>query len=277
MPAAWVVEPSTNVAIAQRCGDDAVVVRWRVGAGAVTWWSSATPLTNLGLHTPANLRLLLASVAPASGENIGKSAGANVGRASTPDASPRPRTILFDESLHGALAAHEADPLQGLPLPLLFAQAALVMGLLLFFFSRRHGPVRSLAFAQGARTSPIEFALSMGALYSRADATSAPVEAAERRLYCVLATAAGLPQGVLRHEAAVGEPTTERPAAVAQALRERFGEQAAWGLLTRDLVRAAAAAEAKPSAREALAVVRALDAHAAALPQQISGYRSGRT
>ena len=245
VPVSWTGEPSTSAQVSQRCGDEAVVVRWRVGAGTATWWSSATPLGNQGLHNDASLRLLLASLAPFSG-----------------DAAAPGRTILFDESLHGADAA-QASPLQELPLPMLLGQAALVAALLLFSYSRRHGPVRGAA-SSPARTSPLEFAWSMGALYSRAGAGSAPVEAAERRLLRVLATAGGLPQSVL----------VAGPAAICTALRNRFGEQEAWGILERDLARAAHAAEAKSSTAETLSLVRALDAHAAALPRQISSQRT---
>ncbi len=246
VPVSWTGEPSTSALVAQRCGDEAVVVRWRVGTGTATWWSSATPLGNQGLHNDASLRLLLASLAPFSDST-----------------RARRRTILFDESLHGVDAARETSPLQGLPLPMLLGQAALVAALLLFSRSRRHGPIRSPAGA-AARTSPLEFAWSMGALYSRAGAHSAPVEAAERRLLRVLAIAGGLPQSVL----------TAGPAAIGTALRDRFGEQEAWGILERDLARAAHAAEAKSSPADTLSLVRALDAHAVALPRQISSQRS---
>ena len=272
VPVSWAGDPSTQVSVAQRCGQEAVVTRWRVGAGTATWWSSSKPLSNQGLHNEASLRLLLASVSPFDGAGLRP-----IDRAGKPG-----QIILFDESLHALGSAHLASPLQGLPLPLLLAQAGLVAALLLFSFSRRHGPVRPARTPSGvygapARTSPLEFAYSMGALYHRAGATSAPLEAAERRLHRVLATAAGLPQAVLR----------AGPAAIGGALRARFGEQDAWDVLERDLTRAQAAGDRPapgpaipgppipgPPIQEALAIVRALDAHAAALPRQIGSDRS---
>ncbi len=243
VPASWTGEPSTSLSVAQRCGSEAVVVRWRVGAGTATWWSSATPLSNQGLHNDASLRLLLASITPSHGAA---------------------KTILFDESLHGAGAIREADPLRGLPLPLLLGQAGLVAALLLFSYSRRHGPVRDVP-GTPARTSPLEFAWSMGALYSRAGATSAPIQAAERRLHRVLATAAGLASDTL----------SAGPAAIAGAMRARFGEQDAWDILERDLT--ASAADAPASTADTLSLVRALDAHNTALPRQISDHREKAT
>ena len=82
----------------------------------------------------------------------------------------------------------------------------------------------------------------------------------------VLATAGSLPQSVL----AAG------PEAIGTALRDRFGEQEAWGILERDLTRAANAAEAKQSPADTLSLVRALDAHSAALPRRISSQRTAQ-
>ena len=59
---------SPAVHVEQWCGADAVVVSYRVGKGTAVWWSSALPLTNLGLKDDPSLKLFLASVdGPATG------------------------------------------------------------------------------------------------------------------------------------------------------------------------------------------------------------------
>ena len=103
--------------VEQRCGEDAVVVRYAVGKGEAIWWSSSKPLTNAGLREDANLRLLLATVG-ASG-----------------------RTVLFDEYSHGA-APGFWDAAKDLPLRWLVAQFVLIALLLILSFSRRNGPLR---------------------------------------------------------------------------------------------------------------------------------------
>lgn len=240
-PVVWSDEGSARFHVAQRCGQDAVAVQWQVGSGTAVWWSSATPLTNAGLRNDPSLRLLLASIAPKGPNGT---------------ADPSPRVVLFDEFLHGAMQGDAPNPLAGLPLPLLEAQAGLLAALLLFSFSRRHAPLRATQVPR--QSSPLEFAVSMGALYSRAGATSVPVEAAVRRLHRVLTGVAGLPSGVV----------AEGSAAIGRALAGRFGEAPAWQALSRDLERAADPAHTGTT-RETLALVRALDAHAAALPQRI--------
>ncbi len=72
--------------VEQRCGKDAVVVRFSVGKGEAVWWSSATPMENAGLKDDASLRLLLASVG--AGPGLGGDAG---------------RDVVFGESLYGAV------------------------------------------------------------------------------------------------------------------------------------------------------------------------------
>jgi hypothetical protein len=103
--------------VEQRCGEEAVVVRYAVGKGEAVWWASAAPLENGELKNDADLKLLLATV--------------GTGRA-----------VVFDESLHGAVKSLW-DEAKGLPLWWLLMQAALLFGLLVVSFSRRRGPVRS--------------------------------------------------------------------------------------------------------------------------------------
>jgi hypothetical protein len=204
--------------VEQRCDGNAVVVRYAVGSGEAIWWSSAKPLTNEGLKHDASLRLLLASV----GEG---------------------RAVIFDESLHAAVATLWSKA-QGLPLKWLLAQTIAVMVLLVFSFSRRRGPVRMPVTLP--RSSPLEFAASMGDLYAKAGATSAATEAARRNLV-----------QVLEREAGVARATVSRgPEAIAEALEHRFGGN--WGLVASHLRDAQASTTKEIASRSGLALVLAL-------------------
>lgn len=204
--------------IEQRCGTDAVVVRLPVGAGVAVWWSSATPLTNAELHDDADLQLLLASLGPG-------------------------RQVLFDETLQQPVRS-KWSAAAGLPLWSLLAQATLVFGLLVFSFSRRRGPVRLPVSVP--RSSPVEFAASMGDLYERAGATGVATAAAKRRLQRTLSREAGL----ARHTAE-GDPVE-----IAANLAARFGGD--WTPLADHLQQATDTAETPLRSRAALALVRAL-------------------
>lgn len=176
------------VRVDQRCGADAVAIHQSFPhGGEMMWWSSAEPLTTRGLAQDNSLRLLLAAAGPASG-----------------------RRVLFDEFYHGVQTS-PSDYLRGLPLRSLTAQAGLVVALLLFSFSRRSGPIREPMAVP--RTSPVEFAQNMGALYQRAGATQPVTEAARRRMLHVLGTACGLPRETLQGSS-VG---------IAAAVHTRFG------------------------------------------------------
>jgi len=204
--------------VEQRCGNEAVVVRYAVGKGEAIWWASAGPLENAELKKDADLRLLLASVG--SG-----------------------REVVFDESLHG-VAKTIWDAAKGLPLRWLALQAALLFVLLVASFSRRRGPVRSPV--RLPRSSPVEFATSMGDLYEKAAASSAATEAAKRRLLRVLVREAGVAQATIE----------EGPDAIAEALRVRLGGD--WGLVSEHLQEAGRPQHEVISMGSALALVRAL-------------------
>jgi hypothetical protein len=238
--------------VAQRCGADAVVVDYPVAAkaavgsgsgganlgstnlGEVVWWSSATPLTNAGLKQDSNLRLLLASVGPG-------------------------RAVVFDEALHRQTASMW-DAAKGLPLRWLGMQAAALFLLLVLSFSRRRGPVRSPVTLP--RSSPLEFAASMGDLYEKAGASSAAVDAARRRLVAVLTHEFGTDQG---WAGAVDVPESRRQRRqtgdtlqdhVAEMLRERVGGD--WSSLADHLRVAEQARQKEISPHSALALVQAL-------------------
>ncbi|HUY82854.1 MAG TPA: DUF4350 domain-containing protein [Acidobacteriaceae bacterium] len=223
VPIQWI---GRNAQVDQACGDNAVVVHYSVNAGEAVWWSSAAPLSNRGLHRDADLRLLLASVGAPG------------------------RTVLFDEYIHGERKSI-ASTIKGTPVAAIFWQLALVTLLLILSFSRRNGPIRALVSTP--RTSPLEFAESMGALYGKAGATDVAVGAAERRLMEFLHTAGGIPQQTLR----------SGPEAIAAAVAARFAYTTTD--LQVDLQAAQEAAHAKLRAKAALELVRRLDRHIASL------------
>jgi hypothetical protein len=225
VPMRW-MRDDPDVRVAQRCGDDAVVVSYPVGSGEVIWWASSTPLSNEGLHQDASLRLLLASI------------------------GGRDRTIYFDEHLHGM----NDDPwsaTHGTPVRALILQSGCIGALLLFSFSRGAGPRRDLV--QPPRASPLEFVESMGALYARARASCVAIAAAERRLTTFLTHEGGVPMETLRAGSA----------AIAAAVSARFGCDTS--ALATDLEAARQAEYDARSPAEALVLVRRLDQHIAQL------------
>ena len=223
------LEPAVRVD--QRCGNDAAVVhRTYPNGGEMVWWSSSEPLSTRGIAQDSSLRLLLAAAGPASGEHA--------------------RRVIFDEFYHAEQAA-PSDYLKGLPLRSLMLQAALLIALLVFSFSRRSGPVREPLYV--SRTSPVEFAENMGALYERAGATEPATEAARRRLLHFLAVGYGLPSDLLRSDAA----------SIATFVHSRFGVEAK--PLQDALERVESARYTRLRPREALLVVRAVDREIARL------------
>jgi hypothetical protein len=228
---------SPLVHIDQWCGGDAVVVSYRVGAGTAIWWSSTLPLSNQGLKEDASLKLVLASVAnPANAENP-------------------THHILFDEYFHGVKTSL-FDLTRGLPIPQIAWQTAAVALLLVFSFSRRNGPIRLPAHLP--RTSPIEFAESMGQLYRKAGATQAATESARHRLLNFLVARCGLPRTVVQSDAAT----------IAQALQSRIPGD--WTALAQHLTQAAEAQFHSLAPRNALALVKALDLDLRTLTERIS-------
>lgn len=222
-----------KVEVAHRCGPDAVVVRMPVGRGEAVWWSSASPLTNAEVKADADLRLLLLSLGDG-------------------------RTVLWDESLHETVPGLW-DATHGLPIWWLIAQVTLVAVLLLLSFSRRNGPLRAPATVP--RSSPVEFASSMGELYEKARATTAATDAARRKLLRAVMRDAGVPQAIVE----------AGPQAIASALKERLGGD--WLMVGVHLERENEATTESPTTREALAISRALSEDAEKI---CAAARSGR-
>ena len=212
--------------VEQKCGADAVVVRFRVGEGEAIWWASPMPLTNAGLANDPSLKLALASIGPPG------------------------RTVLFDEYLHTERETL-GETLTGLPWPWLIWQSVAVAALLLFSFSRRNGPLRAPLGVP--RTSPTEFAQSMGRLYQKAGASQAATEAARGRLLEYLRDQCGLSRETLRAQ----------PPHVATELAERFGGR--WDQIDQHLEQAANAQSTGLPPKLALKLVQSLEADHARL------------
>ncbi|MGH9586333.1 MAG: DUF4350 domain-containing protein [Acidobacteriaceae bacterium] len=222
VPIRWKSEAAHSVRIDQACGQDAVVVHYSEGPGEVIWWSSAAPLSNRGLKNDSSLRLLLASVGGPG------------------------RTVLFDEYIHGDRESLW-QTMSGTPVKALAWQLAAVALLLLVSFGRRSGPLWEPS--RPSRTSPLEFAESMGALYQKAGTTEVAVGAAERRLMDFLHNEGGIPRETLR----------SGPDAIASTVAARFSYSGPE--LAEDLKAAQETEFNKLSAKGALELVRRLDRH----------------
>jgi hypothetical protein len=206
--------------VEQLCGDDAVVVSYKYGEGEAIWWSSLMPLTNRGLKEDASLKLVLASVGEPG------------------------RRVLFDEYFHGERETLW-DTAKGLPLAQLGLQAALVAALLVLSFGRRNGPLRGLV--RVPRSSPLEFAESMGRLYEKARTTQAATDGARRRLLKFLEEQCGVPREAMR----------AGPESIVAVVEERMGGN--WGRVGVHLTQAAEAEHGAVSLASALELVKALD------------------
>ena len=137
------------------CGESAVVVSYKIGAGEVVWWASAVPLTNAGIKEAGNLELLLNSI------------------------GGRDRRVLWDEYFHGHEERSLWSSVADTPLRWALLQLGIVAVALLLTFSRRSGPLRPLV--EESRLSPLEFVRTLGGLYQSAHATNAAVEASFQR------------------------------------------------------------------------------------------------
>ncbi len=206
--------------VEQRCGRDAVVVRMRVGKGEAVWWSSAMPLSNRGLKEDASLKLTLASVGEPG------------------------RRVLFDERFHGAEGSIW-DTTGGLPMRAVWMQTGALGLLLVLSFGRRNGPVRTPVHA--LRSSPLEFAESMGHLYQKAGATAMATEGARRRAMRFLQDRCGLAAGLICGPAE----------GIVEAVQSRFGGE--WSKFGAHLAQASEAEHTSLAPGSALRLVKALD------------------
>ncbi|MGO4515921.1 DUF4350 domain-containing protein [Terriglobus sp. 2YAB30_2] len=172
--------------VAHSCMGGAAVIYYPYGKGSIVWWASVEPITNRGLHDDANLRLLMASIGGTD------------------------RTILFNEADAQPLPLSPWSKTKGIPLTALVLQLLAVLLFLFLAYGWRHGPLRTLATTP--RTSPLEFAYSMGNLYHKAGAGEAAIADARLRLIHMLEQQCGIGRETVRE----GAP------AIAASLRERF-------------------------------------------------------
>ncbi|HVH85133.1 MAG TPA: DUF4350 domain-containing protein [Terriglobales bacterium] len=146
-------DPASNVDFGD--SQHGVVASYKYGKGDVIWWASADPLTNSGITQKSNLQLFLNSIGPAQS-----------------------RAVLWDDYFHeGEVTLLES--LLASPLKWSLLQLGLLALAVVFTYSRRCGPVRTLP-----RSSPmatLEFVETLGALYQRAGATELPVQVAYER------------------------------------------------------------------------------------------------
>ena len=226
--------------VEERCGHDAVVVRYPYGKGEAIWWSSPMPLSNAGIEDDSSLALTLASLGPVE----------------TPGGR---RIVLFDEYLHEQRESID-DLVDGLPWTPLKWQAAVLGVLLVLSFGRRSGPLRMPVAVP--RSSPVEFADSMGRLYQRATATQAPLDAARAQMMRYLSEGCGLSRETLR----------QPPSEIAEALEGRIGGD--WTKLAEHLEAAQHAEERAPTSKLALKLVQALEEDQRELAAQVSAARS---
>jgi hypothetical protein len=230
------LEPKFRVS--QLCGNDAVVVSYKYGEGEAIWWSSPLPMTNRGLKDDASLKLVLTSVGGTD------------------------RRVLFDEYFHGERASLW-DTAKGLPIWQIALQCAVVAVLLVLSFGRRNGPMRLPV--RLPRSSPLEFAESMGRLYRRADATQAAVDGARRRLLKFLEEQCGISREVLR----------STPQAIVEAVEERLGGR--WNTLGEHLTQVAETEGSAVTLASTLELVKALDRDQRNLAEEIRSGLAGRT
>jgi len=165
-----------------------VVVSYRYGKGQIVWWAAADPLTNSGITQAANLQLLLNSVGPTS-----------------------ERTVLWDDYFHEGEVTI-AESLLKSPLKWGMAQLGILALAVVFTYSRRHGPLRSLQ--QPSRLATLEFVETLGGLYQRAGATELPIQVAYERF-----------RHQLHRKLGISMSATSRD--IAERLETRTGETAA--------------------------------------------------
>jgi hypothetical protein len=201
-----------------------VVVSWRIGAGRILWWASATPLTNSGISQEGNLNLFLNAMNfPVRAKQFTVH-------------------IYWDEYFHGERTSLWSY-VRKTPVTWGFLQISLLALLVLFTFSRRSGPTVLPRIV--SRLAPLEFVDTLGGLYERAGAEPAVVGFVYQRFRATLSRQ-------LRISASMGD------AELANAVQSRLGWRES-GLKT-TLARALVASRARKVApEEALGLVQELE------------------
>jgi hypothetical protein len=213
---------------------DAAVRVINVGRGAIVWWTGSTPLTNEGISEPGNLELLL---------NVVARAGSDASAGPVASAGPAGGTILWDEFYHGQRRSLYSYARQT-PLPWAAAQLALVLGVAAAMFARRRAPI--LDRPVEPRASTLEFIDTIAALYARSTTARDAVVTARLRLRRLLSEATGL-----------AASSDDERLARAAAARLRLDA----GALSGALAASAGALDERMTARDALPLVRQLQAN----------------
>jgi hypothetical protein len=164
-----------------------VVVSWKIGRGKLLWWAGPTPLTNSHISDAENADLLLDAV----------------GAGESP--SERPARIYWDEYFHGERGSLWGY-IAGTPISWGLAQVGLLGVVVFLTFGRRSGPV--IPAVQTSRLWPLEFVDTLGALYERADATSAAIDVAYRTFRVTMTQRLRMPSDV--SDAALGQAVANR-------------------------------------------------------------------
>jgi hypothetical protein len=201
-----------------------VVINWRIGAGRILWWASATPLTNSGISQEGNLNLFLDAMNfPVRAKQFTVH-------------------IYWDEYFHGERTSLWSY-VRKTPVTWGLLQIGVLGLLVLFTFSRRSGP--TVLPPVISRLAPLEFVDTLGGLYERAGAEPAVVGFVYQRFRATLSRQ-------LRISTSVGD--TE----LADAVQSRLGWKES-GLKT-TLARALVASRArKVEPEEALRLVQELE------------------
>ena len=206
------------------------IVLWPIGKGEVLWWTSATPLTNIGIAKESNLNLFLDALSAGDPVDIHSQ-------------------IYWDEYFHGARSSLWSYA-AGTPVKWGLLQLLILAFAVLFSLSRRWGPI--VKSRPVSRLSPLEFVNTLGDLYGRAGATAVPIRVSCRHLRLLLTRRLSLPMDT-------------PDSALALAANDRLGWADADLLST--LQSGSERQNYRPRSREALLVVQNIERYTARLAE----------
>ena len=150
--------------------DGATVTKVPMGKGEVIWWAGDSPLTNFGITEASNLALFLNAVGP-----------------------PGETRVLWDEYFHGVRLGLW-DYVERGPAPWAVLQFALLGIFIVITYARRSGATRPIRTE--SRLSPLEFVMTLGALYERRREADGALEIAFSHFRFLLARRLGVPSHV---------------------------------------------------------------------------------
>ncbi|MGD0221842.1 MAG: DUF4350 domain-containing protein [Terriglobia bacterium] len=154
--------------------EGATVTKIPIGKGEIIWWAGDSPLSNFGITKASNLALFLNSVGP-----------------------PGQTRILWDEYFHGVRLGLW-DYLERSPVPWAALQFLLLAMFIVFTYARRSGATRPIR--RESRLSPLEFVVTLGALYERRREAKGALEIAYSHFRFLLARRLGIPSPVTTAE-----------------------------------------------------------------------------